>query len=73
MDLKLTTSNDSISCPATAKFAIGGAERFNGGMETNSWKGYISELIVFDKPLSGRDRKSVEQYLGQKYNIVVSQ
>jgi hypothetical protein len=39
----------------------------------NAWSGYISEIIIFNRALNDFDRKQVEQYLGQKYAISVSQ
>jgi prepilin-type N-terminal cleavage/methylation domain-containing protein len=36
------------------------------------WKGFISELIIFDGALKTADRKEIEKYLGRKYGIKVS-
>ncbi len=37
----------------------------------SAWKGYISEVIIYDRVLESDDRKSVEAYLGKKYGIKV--
>ncbi len=34
--------------------------------------GSISEIIIFERALKDEERKSIEQYLGKKYNIKVS-
>ena len=39
---------------------------------TNHWLGYISEIIVFDNALKDDDRKAIEQYLGKKYSIKIT-
>ncbi len=44
-----------------------------GNKSTGSpWKGYICEIIIFNRALSDKERNQVEQYLGQKYNIQVA-
>lgn len=39
------------------------------GSHSATWKGYMSEIIVYDKKLKDADRQYVEEYLGQKYSI----
>ncbi|MBU6338745.1 MAG: prepilin-type N-terminal cleavage/methylation domain-containing protein [Rickettsiales bacterium] len=39
---------------------------------TTYFGGYIAEIIVFTRNLKYEERKAVEKYLGQKYNITVS-
>ena len=57
-----------ISSP-TGGFYIGSKDS-SGSLD--NWKGFISEVIVFDKKLSDEDRKAIEKYLGTKYNIGVT-
>jgi len=41
----------------------------SGGPGNESWKGLISEIIVYDRVLKNEERKSVEKYLGKKYGV----
>ncbi|MBU6339688.1 MAG: hypothetical protein KGQ36_06960 [Rickettsiales bacterium] len=59
----------SVVTPATGLYI--GSSTSSGSTSTN-WKGYISEVILFEKKLSDNDRRSIEQYLGKKYNITVT-
>ncbi|MES2678119.1 MAG: LamG-like jellyroll fold domain-containing protein [Pseudomonadota bacterium] len=47
---------------------IGGAE--DGGFY--SLQGMISEIIIFNRTLSNQERRDIEQYLSNKYQITVS-
>lgn len=40
---------------------------------TNSYNGLISEIIIYDHPLSIEERKSVTSYLSKKYKIAVAE
>lgn len=51
-----------------AVHSIGGAP--NG---TNNFNGHISEIIVYDRNLTGNEMHLVQRYLGNKWNIVVPQ
>jgi prepilin-type N-terminal cleavage/methylation domain-containing protein len=69
--------NGVIDISATSTFTspTGGLYIGSGdstGSTTDNWKGYISEIIIFDKKLSNTDRRAVEEYLGKKYNIQVA-
>lgn len=39
---------------------------------TQSWDGYIAEIIIFSKSLTSDERRSVETYLGKKWGIQVA-
>ncbi len=39
---------------------------------TNPWQGPIAEFIVYDRVLTATERKVVEKYLGQRYEIAVA-
>ena len=54
----------------TVGFYIG--SRNLTGSADNNWRGFISEIIIFEKKLSDADRKAIEKYLGTKYNIPVT-
>jgi prepilin-type N-terminal cleavage/methylation domain-containing protein len=59
----------TVATPTTGLY-IGS---INGtGSATTNWKGYISEIIIFEKKLNDTDRRAVEEYLGKKYNIKVA-
>jgi hypothetical protein len=45
--------------------------RIGGANSTEIWKGFISEIIIFDGALKTNDRKDIEKYLGRKYGIKV--
>lgn len=46
---------------------------FVGGMWNGyTWHGKLSELIIFDHVLKVNERKEIEQYLSNKYNISLS-
>lgn len=36
------------------------------------WNGHIAEIILFNRALKSKERKSIEQYLSQKYGIAVT-
>jgi prepilin-type N-terminal cleavage/methylation domain-containing protein len=38
----------------------------------SAFTGFISEIIIYDRPLQMQERKDVMNYLGRKYQIVVS-
>jgi prepilin-type N-terminal cleavage/methylation domain-containing protein len=61
-----TGSTTAITLPAT--------EMYIGGITsaTKTWKGYISEVIIFDVVLKTQDLKDVATYLSKKYNIPLS-
>ena len=54
----------------TVGFYIG--SKNSTGSATDNWRGFISEIIIFEKKLSDADRKAIEKYLGTKYNIPVT-
>lgn len=54
----------------TVGFYIGSKD--STGSAADNWRGFISEVIVFEKKLSDADRKAIEKYLGTKYNIPVT-
>ncbi len=56
----------SISSDSSA-LAIG-----RGRTVTRYFKGYISEIIMYNKALTKEERKSVEKYLGKKWGIAVA-
>ncbi len=58
----LTSNNITVPSPATA-FYIGNKSL------ASPWKGYISEIIIFNRALSTSERSEIEKYLGQKYGI----
>ncbi len=61
----LSASNITAKSPLSA-FYIGGTGN------NDSWNGLISEIIVFNRALSDSERKEIESYLGQKYNININ-
>lgn len=48
-----------------------GALYFNGSYE-RFINGYLSEIVIFDRALRDKDRKSVQDYLAQKYQISIA-
>lgn len=44
----------------------------NAGNRQDFFNGYISELIIFDRALTTKERLAMESYLGKKWNIKVS-
>ena len=54
----------------TATFAI---TKYGVGIQTNAdgdyWKGYVSEVLIYNSALSSPDRQSVEAYLATKWGI----
>lgn len=63
------TDTTSTSANPTTGLYVGA----RSSSDTSPWKGYISEIILFDSVLKASDRQSVEQYLGKKYNIKIVQ
>ncbi len=48
----------------TSSLFIGGTS-----VTAGNWSGFISEIIVYDRPLKTEERQSIERYLGKKYGI----
>lgn len=66
----ITVNNATTVATPTTGLYIGSID--GTGSTTANWKGYISEVIIFEKKLSDTDRRAVEEYLGKKYNIKVA-
>lgn len=45
----------------------------NSYIGDSPWVGYISEIILFERALTDREKKDIRNYLGKKYNIAISQ
>ena len=45
----------------------------SGGAGNETWKGLISEIIVYDRVLKNEERRSIEKYLGKKYGIKINE
>lgn len=63
----LSTTGTMNTSTAAGLFYVGS---IGGG--TNAYKGLIGEIIMFNRPLSTRDIKIVEQYLSAKWGIKTS-
>ena len=63
-DTTLTTTA-TVNSPSGGGFYIGAQEPAGSA----AWDGYISEIIVYEKSLSDKDRLDVENYLSKKYSI----
>lgn len=59
-------SSTATALPPETAFYIGSN---NSG---EAWDGYISEIIIFNRVLTDSERKLIESYLGQKYDIKVT-
>jgi prepilin-type N-terminal cleavage/methylation domain-containing protein len=61
----------SESLSASTATAITPTSAFYVGNKSSAapWTGLISEIIIFNRTLSTKERNSIELYLGQKYNI----
>lgn len=69
-----TTTGIGVCTTANAGIMrIGGYRNANmgglGSENDTAWNGYISEIIIFSKALKAEERKSIEQYLSQKYSV----
>jgi hypothetical protein len=67
-----TTGSPGFSTSLTASsgtLAVGGV--FQNSTKGQLFNGDVAEVIVFNTALSGSDVQTVEQYLGNKYNISV--
>ena len=47
------------------------ADRLGGGMFGQWWKGHVAELLLYERPLTAAERKSVEDYLALRYAAYV--
>ncbi len=43
-----------------------------GSFATNPYEGNIAEIIIFNRALTTEERRSVESYLGKKYNLTLN-
>jgi hypothetical protein len=59
------TSVASTGSFAITKYAIGTQATTNGDM----WKGYVSEVLIYNSALSTANRQAVESYLATKWSI----
>lgn len=64
----------SVAFPkATTKaYRIGNDQQWINAGGSGAWRGYIGEIILFNRALGNTDRKHIEEYLGQKWGISVS-
>lgn len=63
--LTLSTTTATMVTPLT-QFAVGNSKSSAG---TFPWKGFISEIIIFDRKLKTEERTAIEEYLSKKYAI----
>ena len=63
---------ESMNASTATATAPDGALYVGGNPSDMPWKGYVGEVIVFNRLLSDNERKQIEQYLGQKYKIDVN-
>ena len=63
---------ESMNASTATATAPDGALYVGGNPSDMPWKGYVGEVIVFNRLLSDNERKQIEQYLGQKYKIEVN-
>jgi len=74
-DLYLYTSNNSASNTASTTSSIDGDSFFTLGYSNTGtvisqyFKGKISELVIFKRAISEKERKQVQDYLVQKYKL----
>lgn len=60
---------DTQAYTAAVVDASDGMEIGRGGSNTYDWGGKISEIIIYNSPLSTEDQTTTEEYLSNKYNI----
>ncbi len=65
----LASSTVTATTPGTG-FYIGNTT-FSGSVGVEPWKGFISEIIIYEGVLKAADRVDIERYLGKKYGIRV--
>lgn len=72
---KIQTQNSTAGSSSTINLKnislVVGGENY-GGTYQSFYDGQISEIIIFDRYLSSKERESVEKYLGQKYSIKIT-
>jgi hypothetical protein len=69
-----TTTNRPRTMSVVSIVTTGGvrADQFGSGNTSGRyWRGDLAELIIYDQPLNGTDRKAVEDYLALKYGLYV--
>lgn len=67
-----TSSTIAVSPGANASHFSIGREAGIGSGATNTWPGYVSEIILYDRVLSNVDRIRVEKYLARKWGLTQS-
>jgi hypothetical protein len=60
-------SHASSTPPSSTETRIGAGRLIS----TETWRGDIAELLVYDNELSAQDRARVEQYLGNKWGVTI--
>ena len=64
------TSMPAMSAVTTG-YIIGNDQSWINALGSGAWRGYIGEIIFYNRPLNDNDRKSIEKYLGQKWKVSV--
>ncbi|MBU6338639.1 MAG: type II secretion system GspH family protein [Rickettsiales bacterium] len=56
---------------ATSGYRVGNDQGWINATVNAAWRGYIGEIIVYNRALKTEERRAVEKYLGQKWKIAV--
>ncbi len=74
LSMRINGAEQTIASPlASPNTPVGVATIGTSPNGSQSWNGYISEVIFFEKALEDREKKDVRNYLSKKYNIAVTQ
>ncbi len=65
----ITTSLPPATIPEATSPLLIGRVSTNGNLLNQYFKGYIGEIIIFDRALKKEERQSIESYLGKKWGI----
>ncbi len=64
-----TATNLNIIPNSTLGYKVGNDQSWINALGSAAWRGYIGEIIVYNRFLKADERKSIEQYLSQKWKV----
>ncbi|MBU6140406.1 MAG: type II secretion system GspH family protein [Proteobacteria bacterium] len=64
-----TSTQSPGKTPCLAGYSVGS---FASSITSQPWKGYIAEIILINRAVTTEERRSIENYLGQKWGIQIN-
>lgn len=66
-----TATNLNVIPISTIGYKVGNDQAWINALGSGAWRGYIGEIIVYNRFLKADERKAIEKYLSQKWKVVI--